>query len=200
MPDSEPPARNPPGDRNPGDRNPGETGSQPPPRASWPPPAGEPHRTEGRDETDKKRRFAERVVPVIVKRLVERAVESGVEKLAEQPENLRNFISDLKLPKEVISDVYGQIDDTKNGLYRVVAKEIRDVLEQTQIADEIVKVLTKLSFEIKTEIRFVPNDAAPSDPEGDAPGRGGSNVKPKVTSEVTMRDKSSTDRDERARR
>ena len=53
-----------------------------------------------------------------------------------------------------------QIDDTKNGLYRVVAKEIRDVLEQTQFADEITKVLTKLSFEIKTEIRFIPNDAA----------------------------------------
>ena len=56
--------------------------------------------------------------------------------------------------------LYPQIDDTKNGLYRVVAKEIRDVLEQTQFADELTKVLTKLSFEIKTEIRFIPNDAA----------------------------------------
>jgi len=151
-----------------------------------------------------KLRFADRIVPLIFKRLVERAVEHGVEKLAEQPENLRNFIAEMKLPKEVIQDVYGQIDDTKNGLYRVVAKEIRDVLEQTHVADEIVRALTKLSFEIKTEIRFVPNDAAPArdgakpGEEGEEGAEGeGSLVRPKVTSEVTMRERG---RDERTRR
>jgi hypothetical protein len=173
--------------------------SPPPPRTSPPPPLdGRAERHERHDDPDRKRRFAERVVPVIVKRLVERAVESGVEKLAEQPENLRNFIADLKLPKEVLQDVYGQIDDTKNGLYRVVAKEIRDVLEHTQVADEIVKVLTKLSFEIKTEIRFVPNDAADGarrDEEGD-PGSAVP-VKPRVTSEVTMRDRGQAERPRR---
>lgn len=131
-----------------------------------------------------RRRLFERAVPEIVKRVVERAVESGVEKLtelSERPETLRNFVSDLRLPKEVLGDVYAQIDDTKNGLYRVVAKEIRDVLEQTQIADEILKVLTKLSFEIKTEIRFVPNDRAEGEGEGLAP------AKPKVTTEVSVK-------------
>ena len=49
----------------------------------------------------------------------------------------------------------------------MVAKEIRDVLEQTKFADEITKVLTKLSFEIKTEIRFIPNDAASKRAEGE---------------------------------
>ncbi len=188
--DSEPPARH--------QGDPG--GSQPPPpRASTPPTGVWPASERGGDDPDRKRRFAERVLPELVKRLVERAVESGVEKLAEQPENLRNFIADLKLPKEVLQDVYGQIDDTKNGLYRVVAKEIRDVLEQTHVADEIVKVLTKLSFEIKTEIRFIPNDAAPRpDGEGEeATGAPAMPVKPKVTSEVTMRDRG---REERPRR
>ncbi len=111
-----------------------------------------------RGEQDKRRLF-ERVMPEILKRVVERAVESGASRLAEGPENLRNFVQEMKLPKEVLHYLYTQIDDTKNGLYRVVAKEIRDVLEQTQFADEITKVLTKLSFEIKTEIRFIPNDA-----------------------------------------
>lgn len=165
-----------------------------PPTGSRPPP---PH---DRAEGEGRRGFAERVVPVIVKRLVERAVESGVEKLAEQPENLRNFISELKLPKEVLQDVYGQIDDTKNGLYRVVAKEIRDVLEQTHVADEIVRALTRLSFEIKTEIRFVPNDSAEKRDDGSEEGGRegeGSLVRPKVTSEVTMRERG---RDDRTRR
>lgn len=149
----------------------------------------------------------------MVKRVIERAVESGVEKLTElteRPESLRNFVSDLRLPKEIIADVYAQIDDTKNGLYRVVAKEIRDVLEHTAIAEEIAKVLTKLSFEIKTEIRFVPNDRAaepaadedeknaqPSGAKGESATAGGG-VRPKVTSEVTIKDRSSGN--ERTRR
>ncbi len=120
-----------------------------------------------RGDQDRRRLF-ERVMPEILKRVVERAVESGASRLAEGPENLRNFVQEMKLPKEALHYLYTQIDDTKNGLYRVVAKEIRDVLEQTQFADEITKVLTKLSFEIKTEIRFIPNDAgAKKPPEGE---------------------------------
>jgi hypothetical protein len=151
-----------------------------------------------RELDSEKKRLIERIVPMIVKRMVERAVESGVEKLQEGPENLRNFVGDLKLPKEVLSDIYGQIDDTKVGLYKVVAKEIRDVLEHTQFADEIAKVLTKLSFEIKTEIRFIPNTASTSssgdEPEGEAGEKKSSErsstfPKPKVSTEVKMRDR-----------
>jgi hypothetical protein len=145
-------------------------------------------------ESERRRRLLERTVPDLVRRLVERAIESGVEKLSEQPENLRNLVGELKLPKEVLGDVYAQIDDTKTGLYRVVAKEIRDVLEHTQLADEIVKVLTKLSFEIKTEIRFVPNDRAPGkDPEPEADGaqppaaEKRPTLRPSVASEVTVK-------------
>src|SRR6185295_16852674 len=70
---------------------------------------------------------------------------------------------ELKLPKEVVSYLFMQVDVTKNGLYRAVAKEIRDFLEHTNVADELTKALTKLSFEVKTEIRFIPNDAAPGE-------------------------------------
>jgi hypothetical protein len=144
-------------------------------------------------EQDKKRLF-ERAIPEILKRAVERAVESGASRLAEGPENLRDFVQGMKLPKEVLHYLYQQIDDTKNGLYRVVAKEIRDVLEQTQFADEITKVLTKLSFEIKTEIRFIPNDAAARKGDGaedGEPTEGGHKLpKPEVTSQVSVKDRS----------
>jgi hypothetical protein len=143
-------------------------------------------RPEGEREQDKRRLF-ERVMPEILKRVVERAVESGASRLAEGPENLRNFVQDMKLPKEALHYLYQQIDDTKNGLYRVVAKEIRDVLEQTQFADEITKVLTKLSFEIKTEIRFIPNDAAREE-TGD-PGARQKLPKPEVKAQVSVKDR-----------
>ncbi|APR76532.1 Hypothetical protein A7982_01879 [Minicystis rosea] len=127
-------------------------------------------------------------------------MESGASRLAEGPENLRHLVQELKLPKEVLHYLYHQIDDTKNGLYRVVAKEIRDVLEQTQFADEITKVLTKLSFEIKTEIRFIPNDAAVRKTDGDEgePGETGRKLpKPEVTAQVSVKDRGKDARRER---
>jgi hypothetical protein len=145
-----------------------------------------------------KKRLFERVIPEILKRVVERAVESGATRLAEGPENLRNFVQELRLPKEVIHYLYQQIDDTKNGLYRVVAKEIRDVLEQTQFADELTKVLTKLSFEIKTEIRFIPNDAASKKAEGEGePAATGKLPKPEVVSQVSVKERGKDARRER---
>lgn len=160
-----------------------------------------------------KRRLFERAIPELFKRAVERAVETGVGKLAEGPESLRHLMGDMKLPKEVLHYLYTQIDDTKSGLYRVVAKEIRDVLEHTQFADEITKVLTKLSFEIRTEIRFVPNDAAaksaPSrpagagadEPEEEESGQAGSGLpKPEVSTQVTVKDRSKEARRGRPRR
>lgn len=95
------------------------------------------------------------MLPLLIKRLL----ETGYEKLSEGPENLRQFLSELKLPKEALALLLAQADETKNGLYRVVAREIRDFLDQTNFADEFVKALTSVSFEIKTEVRFVPNQS-----------------------------------------
>jgi hypothetical protein len=154
-----------------------------------------------------KRRLVDRVVPELVKRLVEGAVERAGERLADNSENLRNYLQEMKLPKEVLHALYNQIDETKNGLYRVVAKEIRDVLEHTKFADEITKVLTKLSFEIKTEIRFIPNttksERRGDDPEDDASDEEGEESgglpRPEVSSQVTVRESKDNRRDRRKR-
>lgn len=107
------------------------------------------------DEPDREQRRLERLIPELVRRLI----EVGYEKLSEGPENVRHLVSDLKLPKEALGVLFSQLDDTKNGLYRAVAREVRDFLDQTNFAEELAKVLTTLSFEIKTEVRFIPNDA-----------------------------------------
>lgn len=153
-----------------------------------------------RAEADRdKKRLYERAIPEIVKRVVERAVETGVGRLAEGPENLRQFVGDMKLPKEVLSYLYTQMDDTKSGLYRVVAKELHDFFDRMQFADELAKVLTKLSFEIKTEIRFVPNkDATSTSPEPaegkpkseDEAGAAKVPLKPEISTQVTVNDRS----------
>jgi hypothetical protein len=119
------------------------------------------------------RKLVERVLRDTVKRVI----ETGVEKIAEGPENFRNFVSDLKLPKEIASYLLLQIDETKNGLYRVVAKEIRGFLQQNNLGEEIAKALGHLSVEIKTEIRFVPTEGAGSDKLGSPEVRSSVQVK-----------------------
>lgn len=89
--------------------------------------------------------------------LIRRVLEAGLDKLGQ--ENLRNLMGEMRLPKEMLAVLFAQLDDTKTGLYRVFAREIRDFLEHTNFSDEIARVLTTLSFEIKTEVRFVPNDS-----------------------------------------
>ena len=129
-------------------------------RPSEPPPSLGPTPKESR-----RSRF-ESVIPEILKR----AVEIGVEKARESPENLRQFVHDLKVPKEVAHVIFQQVDDTKNGLFRVVAKEMRDFLEHTNFAGEVQKLLTTVQFEVNTTIRFTPNDGRAPRQDGDADG------------------------------
>jgi hypothetical protein len=127
------------------------------------------------DEDLHGRKYVERVLREAVKRVV----ETGVEKIAEGPENLRNLVADLKLPKEIANYLFSQIDETKNGLYRVVAKEIRGFLAQNNIAEEFARALGMVTVEIKTEIRFIPGPT-----EGSAEGK---MPKPDVKASVRIR-------------
>ena len=119
------------------------------------PPNSEPPESDRPDRGDRDRRRLERLLPELIKRFL----ETGFEKLAEAPENARNLVNELRLPKEILSLLLAQLDETKNGLDRVVVKETRDFLEHTNVSDELARVLTTLSFEIKTEVRFIPNDS-----------------------------------------
>ena len=133
-------------------------------------------------DNDRRRRL-DSVIPELIKR----AVEIGVGKAAEAPDNLKEFVGGMKLPREVAHYLLSQVEETKNGLFRVVAKEIRDFLEHTNISTEMQKMLTTVKFEINTTIRFKPNEG------GSADGEAQKLPKPEVKAEVSMK------RDERPR-
>jgi hypothetical protein len=109
---------------------------------SDPPPGGPTSVHPGSVKESAKERMRSRLESVIPE-ILKRAVEIGVEKARESPADVKQFIHDLKVPKEVAHYLFQQIDDTKNGLFRVVAKE---------------KLLTTVQFEVNTTIRFTPND------------------------------------------
>jgi hypothetical protein len=116
-----------------------------------------------RDPSDSFRRRLEGAIPELIKR----AVELGVEKAQEAPDAVKQLVGDLKLPKELAGYIFSQVDETKNGIFRIFAKEVRDFLEHTNLAGELQKVLTTVQFEVNTTIRFRPNEGKKSDrPEG----------------------------------
>ena len=116
-----------------------------------------------REEPEREEKRLERALREIVRKVI----EAGYERLSEGPENVRHLMSEMKLPKETLGALFGTLDDTKNGLYRVVAREVRDFLEHSNLAEDIVRGLTALSFEIKTEVRFIPNESRPGRPTPD---------------------------------
>ena len=73
---------------------------------------------------------------------------------------LKALMGELKLPKEIANHILSQIDETKHAALAVIARETRLFLEKTNLSDELAKLLTQVSFEIKTEVRFIPNDKA----------------------------------------
>ena len=113
----------------------------------------------------------------LVAHLLKRGIESGIGAFSKSEDTVRGMIEGLKIPKEMASLALEQMDETKNGLYRVVAKEVRDFLQSTNLATEMKKVLTGLAFEVKMEVRFKNSDG----------GEGG--VRPDVNATVTIKDR-----------
>lgn len=124
---------------------------------------------EGDDASDpqreSRRRRLERLLPGVIKRAIEKGIETGIGSLTQANDSIRSVVNKTELPKEVAGYVFSQVDDTKNVMVRVVAREVREFLEAADLAKELQKVLTTLSFEIRTEIRFVPNDAGGLTPD-----------------------------------
>jgi hypothetical protein len=114
---------------------------------------------DGEDDTPgedaRARRKLERVVREVIRRTVEKGVEAGIGTISRTDEAIRGVVGDVKLPREVVAYVFSAVDETKNSLVRGVAREVREFLEATDIAHELQRALTTLSFEIKTEIRFI---------------------------------------------
>ena len=110
---------------------------------------------ESRDEKSVRRRL-ERVVPDLVKR----TFYAGLGAVFTTEEGIRKLANEFSLPKDVVAYLVNSAASTKDELYRIVARELRGFLEGLNLSQELAKLLTTLSFEIKMEARFIPNDEA----------------------------------------
>lgn len=102
------------------------------------------------EERSKLLKGIEALIPDIVKRTMGSVLMSD--------EGIRSLVADKKLPKEVVGFLLGQVDATRRGILRIVSNEVRVFLENVDFGGELAKILTTLSFEVRTEVRFIPNE------------------------------------------
>ncbi|MEC9441741.1 MAG: hypothetical protein VYE40_11605 [Myxococcota bacterium] len=102
-----------------------------------------------------------KAVEGIVPGILKRASIKGVGDALLSEDGLRSVLAEQKkLPKEAAGLLFSQADTMRREILRIVSREIRIFLENVDFGGEIAKILTSVSFEIKTEIRFIPNDQA----------------------------------------
>lgn len=113
-----------------------------------------------RDETTTDEGRVKKGLDQLLPDVVKRAVYAGLGAVFSTEEGIRKIASEFHLPKDVANYLLQQAASSKDEVLRIVAKELRGFLESVKISEELKKLLTSLSFEIKTEIRFIPNDEA----------------------------------------
>jgi hypothetical protein len=95
-----------------------------------------------------------------------RRLETGMETLIGEG-RLKGIIPEMRLPREIVNHILGQVDETKQAAIKAIARETREFLEHTSIADELAKLLTQVSLQV--ELRFVPNEKAVRKKRKEAP-------------------------------
>ena len=104
------------------------------------------------DLPESMRRRLEALVPEMVKR----TFAAGLGALLTTEEGLRKLAKDINLP-DLTSYLATTADTTKDKVLEIIAREVREFLAEVNLGEELTKILTALSFEIRTEVRFVPN-------------------------------------------
>ncbi len=92
----------------------------------------------------------------LVPELVKKTFAAGMGAVFSTEEGIRRIAREVSLP-DVVGLVASSADGAKDKVFEIVARETRDFLSTLNLTEEIAKILTTLSLEIKTEIRFIPN-------------------------------------------
>ena len=137
------------------------------------------------DKTEKNERVDEKLrqrLEGLVPEIIRRTFYAGLGAVFTTEEGMRRFATEFSLPKDVARYLIQSAQSTKDELFRIVAGELRSFLESLNLNEELQRLLTSLSFEIKTEIRFIPNEQKL--------------LKPKVKNRVSVRRKPRDEGDE----
>jgi hypothetical protein len=95
--------------------------------------------------------------PGLVPEFVRKLAVAGLGALFMTEEGLRSLAGQLKLPKEALAFVLSQAEKTKDDLGRVLSEELRRFLDSEKLRDELLKMVSGMTIEIKAEVRLKPS-------------------------------------------
>lgn len=123
-----------------------------------PPKAERPEREHRHDRDDTLGETIRQKLEQLVPDLVKKTFQAGMGAVFQTEEGIRRIAGSARdnLP-EVAGYIASSADSAKDKVFEVVARETREFLSNLNLTEEIAKILTTLSFEIKTEVRFIPN-------------------------------------------
>ncbi len=90
--------------------------------------------------------------------LVKKAVSTGINTMLTTEEGVRAVVGAVA-DKDIIGTAVSGVDATRKEAVAIIGREVQQFLESLNLSEEITKILTSVSFEIRTEVRFVPNEA-----------------------------------------
>jgi hypothetical protein len=105
----------------------------------------------------------------VLSEVLRRLIEAGAKNLSAEP--VKQLLAEMKIPKDALlhlltQHLIMQLEETKSSIYSAASRELRQLLERTNLADEIATALTRLSVDVTMQVRF-----SPKDPSGAASSR-----------------------------
>src|SRR5437867_6859274 len=104
-------------------------------------------------DTDKLTETIRQRLEHLVPELVKKTFAAGMGAVFSTEEGIRKIAREVSLP-DVAGYIASSADGAKDRVWEIIARETREFLANLNLTEEIAKILTTLSFEIKTEIRF----------------------------------------------
>ena len=86
-----------------------------------------------------------------------KAIASRVQRVLSSEEGVKAVVNAV-VPRELIASTLEQVDGARNEAVAIVGREMRNFLEHLDVGEEIAKILTSVSFEVRLEVRFIPNE------------------------------------------
>lgn len=107
-----------------------------------------------KDEQSRWRSKIEGAVPDIVKK----TLSVGVSGFLFSEDGIKNLVSELKLPKDVVTFLLAQSEKTRQEIAKIFAEEVRKYLENNDVAEIARDFVKDMNVEVSTSIKFTYDD------------------------------------------
>jgi hypothetical protein len=99
-----------------------------------------------------------KAIDMLIPDVLKKALVLGVSGEFFSEETIRKMLSEIQMPSDLVQYIIQQTSKSKNDLIRIIAEEIRNVVVQAQIGEQVKKFIKGFKINIKLEVSFDPRD------------------------------------------